>query len=130
VLFDAALVWRKEHPGRPLYPVNVVVARQDLIDGRPDDVRRFLAAYDEAIGFINGNPAEANVLIARELKLDPAVVAAARTRIEYGARVDVKAAIQTLAWSHRLGYLKAIPDERALFDLRFLPPVQAEAARR
>lgn len=127
VLWDGAAEWRKAHPGAPLYPVNVVVARQDLIDGRPDDVRRFLAAYEDAIRFVNAHPQEANALIAQVVKLEPAVVAAARRRIDYGSRVDVAAALRTLAWSQRLGYLKEVPAESALFDLRFLPATPAGA---
>jgi NitT/TauT family transport system substrate-binding protein len=121
VLFDAAAEWRRTHPAAPLYPVNVVIARQDLIDGRPQELRRFLEAYEDALRFINGRPAEANLVIAKEIKLDPAIVAAARRRIDFGSRIDVAAALQTLAWSKQLGYLRELPAEGALFDLRFLP---------
>jgi len=127
VLFDAAAEWRKAHPGSPLYPTNVVIARQDFIDGRTEDLRRFLAAYEETLQFLNGRPDEANALIAREVKLEPGIVAAARKRIDYGSRVDVRAALQTLSWSKQLGYLKEIPTEAALFDLRHLPPHTAKA---
>ena len=131
VLWDGAAEWRKAHPGAPLYPVNVVIARQGLIDERPDDVRAFLAAYDEALRFVNERPKEANALIASEVKLDPAIVAAARTRIDYSSRVDVAAALRTLSWSKQLGYLKEVPAASALFDLRFLPaPVPAAQAKR
>ncbi len=131
VLWDGAAEWRKAHPGAPLYPVNVVIARQGLIDDRPDDVRAFLAAYDEALRFVNERPKEANALIAKEVKLDPAIVAAARTRIDYGSRVDVAAALRTLSWSKQLGYLKEVPSAAALFDLRFLPAaVPAAQAKR
>ena len=129
VLWDGAAEWRKAHPGAPLYPVNVVVARQDLLEKRPDDVRAFLAAYDETLRFLNERPNEANELIARELKLDLAIVAAARTRIDYGSRVDVAAALRTLSWSKQLGYLKEVPSEAALFDLRFLPAAPARTAK-
>ncbi|MGB8932365.1 MAG: ABC transporter substrate-binding protein [Anaeromyxobacteraceae bacterium] len=121
ILWDGAAEWRKAHPGAPLYPVNVVIARQDLIDGRPDDVRRFLAAYDETIRFVEDRRDDANALIAQELKLAPAIVSAARGRIDYSSRLDISAALRTLAWSKELGYLKVIPTEAALFDLRFLP---------
>lgn len=129
VLFDAAAAWRKEHPTGPLYPVNVVVARQDFIDRRPEDLRRFLSAYEEAIRFINQRPDEANAVIASELKLDPSVIAAARKRIDYASVVDPKAALRTLGWSRQLGYLKELPTEAALFDLRFLPPATGKAKR-
>jgi NitT/TauT family transport system substrate-binding protein len=121
VLFDAAAEWRKAHPAAPLYPVNVVIARQDLIDKRAQDLRRFLEAYEDALRFINGRPDEANLVIAREIRLDPQIVVAARRRIDFGSRIDVAAALRTLAWSKQLGYLKEIPTEAALFDLRFLP---------
>jgi NitT/TauT family transport system substrate-binding protein len=130
VLFDGAAEWRKGHPGAPLYPVNVVIARQELIDGRPRELRRFLAGYEETLAFMNGQPAEANEVIAAELKLAPAVVAAARRRIDYGSRVDVQAALQTLGWSRQLGYVKEIPPEAALFDLAPLAAVVASRGGR
>lgn len=121
VLFDAAAEWRKQHPEGPLYPTNVVAARQEFIDRRADDLRRFLAAYDEAVRFMNERPGDANAAIAREVRLDAAVVAVARRRIDYATRVDVSAALQTLGWAKQLGYLKSLPEPAALFDLRFLP---------
>lgn len=121
VLFDAAAEWRTQHPGAALYPTNVVVARQDLIDGRPEDLRRFLAAYEETVRFMNEQPAEANAIIARAVRLDVATVAQARRRIDYSVRVDDRAALQVLDWAKRLGYLKELPAPAALFDLRFLP---------
>jgi NitT/TauT family transport system substrate-binding protein len=125
VLFDGAAEWRRSHPGAPLYPVNVVIARQGFIDGQPEDLRRFLEAYEETLDFINRRPAEANAVIGAELKLAPAVVEAARRRVDYGSQVDVAAAFQTLGWSRQLGYLKEIPTEGALFELRPLAAVRA-----
>jgi NitT/TauT family transport system substrate-binding protein len=122
VLFDAAADWRTQHPDRKhLYPVNVVIASQAFIDQHPDTLRRFLVAYTEAVRFINQQPDAANVIIARETQLDKAIVVTARRRIDYSARVDVDASLETLAWSLQLGYLKQPPNPTHLFDLRFLP---------
>jgi NitT/TauT family transport system substrate-binding protein len=130
VLFDASAEWRKLRPGKPLYVVNVVIARQDFIDRRKDDLRQFLAAYEEAVDFINASPDEANRIIASEVKLDVRIVAVARRRVEYGSRVDVPAALATLDWSKQLGYLKTIPVASALFDLSLLPPPSAKAGKK
>ncbi|MDR3734675.1 MAG: ABC transporter substrate-binding protein [Acidobacteriaceae bacterium] len=125
VLYDASAQWRTAHPdSKQLYPVNVVIARQGFIDARPDDLRRLLAAYSQAIQFINDHPEEANELISHEIQLDKAVVTAARRRIDYTARVDVDASLQTLQWSKQLGYLKAVPAPSQLFDLSYLPKEQ------
>ncbi|KAF0219126.1 MAG: ABC transporter substrate-binding protein aliphatic [Geobacteraceae bacterium] len=122
VLFDAAAEWKKSNPkAAHFYPTNVVVARQSFIDQRNDELKRFLAAYVETIDFINKKPREANEIIAREVKLDPATIANARKRVDYTAAVDVPAALQTLSWSKKLGYLKEIPAENRLFDLSYLP---------
>jgi NitT/TauT family transport system substrate-binding protein len=121
VLFDGAAEWRKQHPGGHLYPVNVVVANQDFIDQHPDVLRRFLAAYVEAVQFINQHPEEANQIIGRETQLAPSIVAAARRRIDYSTEVDVDASLETLKWSVDLGYLHQLPAPSQLFDLRFLP---------
>jgi NitT/TauT family transport system substrate-binding protein len=122
VLFDAAAEWKKSHPkAAHFYPTNVVVARQSFIDQHNDELKRFLAAYVETIDFINKKPREANEIIAKELKLDTAIIANARKRVDYTADVDVPAALQTLSWSKKLGYLKEIPEETKLFDLSNLP---------
>ncbi len=122
VLLDVADEWRKKNPNSPhLYPVNVVIASQAFIDAHPEALRRFLAAYTQAVQFINAQPDEANDIISRETQLDKSVVVAARRRIDYTAHVDVDASLQTLAWSQRLGYLKHPASASELFDLRFLP---------
>jgi NitT/TauT family transport system substrate-binding protein len=121
VLFDAAAEWRKLHPSGNLYPVNVVVANQTFIDQHPDELRRFLVAYLEAVQFINRQPDEANQIISRETQLAPSIVAAARRRIDYSAQVDLDASMETLKWSVDLGYLHKLPAPDQLFDLRFLP---------
>lgn len=122
VLFDGAAEWRKQYPDREhLYPVNVVIASQAFIDKHPDELRRFLAAYSEAVHFINSQPDEANGIISRETQLDRSIVVAARRRIDYSAQIDVAASLETLAWSVNLGYLKKLPTAEQLFDLRFLP---------
>ncbi len=122
VLYDAAAEWKKSNrKAKNFYPTNVVIARQSFIDQHPEELKRFLAAYVETITFINTKPKEANEVIAKELKLEPAIIANARKRIDYTANVDVKAALETLSWSNQLGYLKEIPSEKKLFDLSYLP---------
>jgi NitT/TauT family transport system substrate-binding protein len=107
VLYDSAAEWRKAYPGSgQLYPVNVVIARQSFIDAHPSELRKFLAAYAQAIKFINGNTA---------------VVASARHRIDYTWHVDPDATLKTLEWSKQAGYLKEIPTAAKLFDLGYLP---------
>jgi NitT/TauT family transport system substrate-binding protein len=122
VLYDSAAEWRKSYPeSKQLYPVNVVIARQSFIDAHPTELRQFLAAYVEAIGFINDSPDEANTIISNELQLDLAIVASARKRIDYTWRVDPAASLRTLEWSKQAGYLKEIPSAAKLFNLNYLP---------
>jgi NitT/TauT family transport system substrate-binding protein len=122
VLYDSAAEWRRLHPTADhFYPVNVVIASQPFIDHHPELLRRFLAAYVQTVNFINQQPQEANQIISRETELAPAVVAAARKRIDYSAKVDVDASLETLQWSVELGYLRHLPTPAQLFDLRFLP---------
>jgi NitT/TauT family transport system substrate-binding protein len=122
VLMDVAEAWRKDHPNlTSLYPVNVVIASQAFIDAHPEELRRFLEAYTQAVRFINQQPDEANTVIAQETKLSKAIVVAARKRIDYKAHVNTDASLQTLDWSVTLKYLKKRPDPKDIFDLRFLP---------
>ncbi|HEX8323324.1 MAG TPA: ABC transporter substrate-binding protein [Tepidisphaeraceae bacterium] len=121
VLFDAAAEWRKLHPTGPLYPVNVVIARGSFIKDHPGALRDFLAGYADTVRFINDKPNVANAIIASELKLDASVVATARQRIDYTVTLDPQAALQTLQWSAKLGYLKQLPTAEKLFDFTYLP---------
>jgi NitT/TauT family transport system substrate-binding protein len=121
ILFDGAAEWRKLNGSQPLYPANVVIARQGFIDDRPAELRQFLAAYVRTIRFINDDPDHANEAIGKEIQLDKETVAAARRRIDYVADVDPAADLATLEWSKRLGYLKQVPRTDGFFDLRFLP---------
>ncbi len=122
VLYDAAAEWRRSHPAEhDLYPVNVVIARQDLIDHHPDILRKFLSAHVAAIEFINAHPSEANQIIVNALHLDLAIVTAARKRIDFTSHVNIAASLTTLEWAHSLGYLKTMPQPSALFDLKYLP---------
>jgi NitT/TauT family transport system substrate-binding protein len=122
VLYDSAAEWHKSYPdSQQFYPVNVVIASQSFIDSHPDDLRRFLAAYVQAIQFVNTNPDEANKIIGDELQLDTAIVANARRRIDYTAHVDTIASLKTLEWSKQAGYLHEVPPAAKLFDLSFLP---------
>jgi NitT/TauT family transport system substrate-binding protein len=122
VLFDASAEYRKSHAApQPLYPVNVVIARQRFIDSRPADLRAFLAGYVEAIDFINNHPQEANRIIGQEVQLDEQIVAAARRRIDYTARLDPEASLKTVEWSRKLGYIKELPSVSSFFDLNYLP---------
>ncbi len=122
VLFDAAAEWHKANPNsKHFYPVNVVIARQYFIQSRPEDLRRFLAAYVQTVDFVNSKPDEANGIIANEISLDKAIVERARRRIDYTSQVDTTAALETLEWSKQLGYLKEVPTAGKLFDLSYLP---------
>jgi len=122
ILYDASAEWRRQHPNmHQLYPVNVAIARQDFIDKHAEDLRRFLAAHVEAVHFMNEHPDEANQIISKIIQLDPAIVVAARKRIDYTSAVDIDASLQTLQWSHHLGYLTSVPTAEKLFDLSFLP---------
>jgi NitT/TauT family transport system substrate-binding protein len=122
VLYDSSAEWRKSYPASDqLYPVNVVIASQSFISSRPADLRQFLAAYVQAIQFVNSKPDEANKIIADELQLDPAIIVNARRRIGYTSRVDTIASLKTLEWSKQAGYLKEVPSTATLFDLSYLP---------
>ncbi len=122
VLFDGAAEWRKLNgDAKPLYPANVMIARQAFIDGHPAVLRQFLAGYVRTIRFMNEDPGSANEIIGKEIQLDKEIVTAARKRIDYRADVDPVADLGTLEWSAKLGYLKQVPQASTLFDLSFLP---------
>jgi len=120
VLYDAAKEIQAKTGAKALYPVNVVAASQSFIDDNPALLKSFLAGYVKTVDFINNDPT-ANDKIAKALSLDKAIIVKARKRVDYTYKVDVPGSFKTLDWAHNLGYLKVVPKEKELFDLRFLP---------
>ena len=55
----------------PDYSNSTITFRKDVLDSRPDDVRAFLAAIEEAVTMINADPAKYDNLLV-ELKVVPA----------------------------------------------------------
>lgn len=55
----------------PHYSNSTIAFRKDVLDQRPDDVRGFLAAIEDAVNAINANPAKYQSLLA-DMKVLPA----------------------------------------------------------
>jgi NitT/TauT family transport system substrate-binding protein len=110
----------------PRHPWYVVVVRNDFLQQNRDAVVRVLRAHVDAVKFINGNPAEANELIARAFKEDGVTVEvarAARERVGFDYAIsdkDMEFFEREVAWSRSLGIAKAGQKAAELFDLSLL----------
>jgi ABC-type nitrate/sulfonate/bicarbonate transport system substrate-binding protein len=61
----------------PQFHTHVIFARQDWIDGKPDQIKRFLAAWFETIAWMKANKDKSVEISARVLKSTPEVISRA-----------------------------------------------------
>jgi NitT/TauT family transport system substrate-binding protein len=110
----------------PRHPWYVVVVRNEFLQQNRDAVVRVLRAHVDAVKYLNGNPAEANELIARAFKEDGITVEvarAARDRVGFDYAItdkDMEFFEREVAWSRSLGIAKAGQKAAELFDLSLL----------
>ncbi|MGN0649479.1 MAG: ABC transporter substrate-binding protein [Oscillospiraceae bacterium] len=114
ILYDSPLVLKDELGTDSFYAVNVVSASKEVIDNRKDDLKKFLEVYTKTVDYINTD-AGANAVIASVLEMDESVVAGARQRIDYTAKIDKDALERTLQWGLELGYFDSIPARDEFF---------------
>lgn len=119
VVYDSPAVIKEESGSDSFYPVNVVIASEDVINNRPEALKEFLGIYRKTVDFINTDET-ANEVLAEILSLDVSVIENARKRIDYTCDIDAEALKETLEWSYNLGYIDAIPEEADLIDTTFL----------
>ncbi len=95
VAADLNAIW-KETYGQEL-PMGVTIASRSMIDDRSEDLQIFLRDYEEAVNFVNQNPAEAAQMIADAgIAADAAVAEKAipRCNIIFLSCGDAKAALE------------------------------------
>lgn len=119
VVYDSASVIKEETGSDSFYPVNVVIASQELIDSNPEALTEFLSVYKKTVDFINEDDS-ANAVLAEILSLDESVIENARKRIDYTYEVDVDGIMNTLQWSYDLDYITALPEASDLIDTSYL----------
>ncbi len=119
VVYDAASEIKAETGSDSFYPVNVVIASQELIDNNPEALNEFLGVYKKTVDFINTDES-ANQVLAEILSLDESVIENARKRIDYSYQIDEKGIMDTLQWSYDLGYITSMPDASQLIDTSWL----------
>jgi NitT/TauT family transport system substrate-binding protein len=123
----------------PNSAVTGTVASSKIIDGRPDTVRRFLAAFrkaaqawDAAFVDANGNRADQPAaqemidLMAKGLHQPPKVIVDGLNYVDPEARLNVGAMQRMVDWYQTMGMQKASIDAKSMIDLRFAKLVEPE----
>jgi NitT/TauT family transport system substrate-binding protein len=116
----------------PNAAVTGTVASSKIIDGRPDTVRRFLAAFrkaahawDAAFVDANGNRADQPAaqemidLMAKGLHQPPKVIVDGLNYVDPEARLNVGAMQRMVDWYQTMGMQKTHLDARSMIDMRF-----------
>ena len=114
----------------PVFIMHGIFATNDVIEKRPDDLKKFLAAWFETIRFMNANKAEAVRIGAGVMHLAPETAsrvydAAMRMFSETG-RFDPKATAILAKSFVELKMLPTEPDMTKLYTEKFLPPPGAK----
>lgn len=107
------------------FHAHVIYARQELIDGNPDLVERFLKAFFASIAFMKTHKAETTQIAVRELHSTPEIMNRIYDDLapwlESDGHFDPQA-IETLKASYvDLGILPAKPSNDEMFTPRFVP---------
>lgn len=123
VVYDAAAELKAETGSDSFYPVNVVIASQELIDGDPEALKEFLSVYKKTVDFINTDES-ADQVLAEILSLDASVIENARKRIDYNYEINEEGIMDTLQWSYDLGYITELPDAAEMMDTSYLAALE------
>lgn len=99
------------------YPVAVVIVNKDFAEAHPDAVEKFLEAHSEAEKFINGQQAEAAVIMNRQIEdatgkaLADDVISSALSKLSYTSHINSEAIEQFSNLGVQQGFLKTGADE-------------------
>lgn len=109
----------------PTFIMHVIFATDDVIEKRPDDLKKFLAAWFETIRFMNANKIEAVRISAGVMHLSPEttgrVYDAAMAMFSETGRFDPKATAILAKSFVELKMLPTEPDMTKLYTEKFLP---------
>jgi NitT/TauT family transport system substrate-binding protein len=118
---------------------SVLVVKEDLIDNRPEVVRKLVEVSQRATDWGNQYPEEAAEVVARRmqetggeilpfevadvvsgLEITPGVLLRSMQRLEYTTGIDPEMVQDTIDYIAELGYIKSSFDAGEILDLRFL----------
>lgn len=122
---------------------SVLVAKDSLIKTRPEVVRKLTGLLEKTTAWINDNPRQAAVVVARQLQkikggliegvdarspgaITPDVLQRSMSRLDYTTAVDPSEIQKTIDYMADLGYIKNAFAARKMLDLRFLETGQSE----
>ncbi|HLI21287.1 MAG TPA: ABC transporter substrate-binding protein [Stellaceae bacterium] len=107
------------------YVNHVIFASNDVIAKRPDDVKKFLAAWFETIAFVKHNKAETVRIASDVLKIPPAIVGKVYDEtmpmLSDTGRFDPKGLAVLRQSFVDMKMLPTAPDMSALYTEKFLP---------
>lgn len=81
-------------------PVDIIAARNDLLESRPDDVKHIIQAFFEASSWWENNIDAGNVIVARAFKLSPEEFAPSRSTVKFATiQSNVKLFNRVTPWN-------------------------------
>ena len=118
---------------------DVLAVKSELIENKPDLVRKLVKLTQRATAWINDHPAEAAEIMARELQvagekffpaetteiaaklaITPEVIYRSMNRLDYTTGIDPEVVQDTIDYMVQLGYIKNSFPAEEILDLRYL----------
>jgi NitT/TauT family transport system substrate-binding protein len=132
MLLTSKAVW-------PCMQGSVLVVKEGLLKDQPDVVKKLVTVTQEATNWINHNPHEAAVILAKYLsvtggtiipaeatniieQLDntPEILSRSMKRLDYSTDLDLRVIQETIDYMVKLGYIKQHFKAEDIVDLRWL----------
>jgi len=108
VVLDSSAIW-KDHP------CCVLIARREIAQSRPEDMRRLRAAHAQACAFIEQNPDEAIAIGIKYTSMDRVVVQEALSRICFEDQLDRQKSREFVDFLIENKYIKKFENARERF---------------
>jgi len=112
----------------------LLVGKKDFLDAHPERVQRVLTALEEAVAFIQEQPADAQLLIARAIGLKAQQLEASFRASDYALSLDQSLLLSLddqTRWAMKRGLIPAgeVPNYLDAIDARPLSLVQPAAVK-
>jgi NitT/TauT family transport system substrate-binding protein len=99
---------------------SVLIVRRDLIENDPETVRRLVMVTGRATTWINENPDDSALILAKDLDTDPEVIRRSMERLNYTTAIDSGSVQDVIDFMVELGYVGEDTRAEDMLDMGFL----------
>ena len=99
---------------------SVLIVRKDLIENDPETVRRLVMVTGRATTWINENPDDSALILAKDLDTDPEIIRRSMERLNYTTAIDPGSVQDVIDFMVELGYVGKDTRAEDMLDTSFL----------